>query len=212
MVHQELDRPRCCRRLHAPTSLATCDTLYVLMKPLLRKLFLTTGASLFAATLFAANLSAANLSAADDATVQLLRKHLETSRDFTIEVAQQMPADQYSFKLTPEQMSFGEQMVHIADAAGFFFGKMTGQKGPAADPKKATKENAVAALRASYEFALGELNKLNDAKLTEVVDAGAGKMTMMEGVMLLIDHSTNHRASAEMYLRVKGIKPAAYRF
>lgn len=172
------------------------------MKPTLIKLLLTAATALFAANLFAA----------DDATVQILRKHLQTSRDFTIEVAQQMPADQYTFKLTPEQMSFGEQMVHIANASGFFFGKMTGQKGPAADPKKATKENAIAALQASFDFALAELGKLNDAKLTEVVDAGPGKMTMMEGVMLLIDHSTNHRASAEMYLRVKGIKPAAYRF
>ncbi len=186
------------RRCRSPPA----ATLYVLMKPLLLKLLLTAATALFAANLFAA----------DDATVQILRKHVETSRDFTIEVAQQMPADQYSFKLTPEQMSFGEQMVHIANAAGFFFGKMTGQKGPASDPKKATKENSVAALRASYEFALSQLSKMNDAKLTEVVDTGDGKMTIMEGVMLLIDHSTNHRASAEMYLRVKGIKPAAYRF
>lgn len=162
-------------------------------------------------TLFALLLAVAPTFAAD-ATLQILRKHVQTSRDFTIEVAKQMPADQYSFKLTPEQMSFGEQMIHIANANGFFFGKMTGQKGPASDPKKVTKESAVAALQASYDFALGELAKIDDSKLMETVDTGDGKMTMLEGVMLLIDHSTNHRASAEMYLRVKGIKPADYRF
>jgi len=152
------------------------------------------------------------LAAADDATVQILKKHVQTSREFTIAVANQMPTDQYGFKLTPDQMSFGEQMVHIANANGFFFGKMTGQKGPAADPKKATKENAIAALQASYDFALQEIGKLKDAQLMQIVDTGDGKMTMLEGVMLLLDHSTNHRASAEMYLRVKGIKPADYRF
>ncbi|MDQ6678055.1 MAG: DinB family protein [Acidobacteriota bacterium] len=155
---------------------------------------------------------ALSLAAADNTTVQILKKHVITSRNFTIEVAKQMPADQYGFKLTPEQMSFGEQMVHIANANGFFFGKMTGQKGPASDPKKVTKESAIAALEASYSFAANALDNVNDSKLLEIVDTGDGKMTMLEGVMLLLDHSTNHRASAEMYLRVKGIKPAEYRF
>ncbi len=167
------------------------------MKSLLFTLLLTVSGSLFAA---------------DDSIVQLLRKHIQTSRDFTIEVAKQMPADQYGFKLTPEQMSFGEQMVHIANANGFFFGKMTGTKGPAADPKKATKESTIAALQTSFDFALAELAKIKDAKLMDMVETGDGKMTMMEGVMLFLDHSTNHRASEEMYLRVKGIKPAEYRF
>ena len=36
-----------------------------------------------------------------------LVKHLKTSRDFTLKVAEAMPADSYSFKLTPPQMSFG---------------------------------------------------------------------------------------------------------
>lgn len=148
-----------------------------------------------------------------DTTVKLLKKHIETSRDFTIAVAKQMPDNQYSFKLTPEQMSFGEQMVHIANANGFFFGKMTGSNGPAVDPKKTiTKDIAVAAIEKAYDFALDKLNGMDDAKLKTMVDTGDGKMTMLEGVMLLLDHSTNHRASAEMYLRVKGIKPTDYKF
>src|SRR5678815_4491206 len=41
-------------------------------------------------------------------------KHLTTSRDFTLKVAEQMPDADYGFKLTPPQMSFGEQMAHLA--------------------------------------------------------------------------------------------------
>src|SRR5215510_9127503 len=41
-------------------------------------------------------------------------KHLTTSRDFTLKVAEQMPEADYGFKLTPPQMSFGEQMAHLA--------------------------------------------------------------------------------------------------
>ena len=50
-------------------------------------------------------------------------KHLTTSRDFTLKVAEQMPEADYGFKLTPPQMSFGEQMAHLAsDQAGWITG------------------------------------------------------------------------------------------
>lgn len=152
------------------------------------------------------------LAADDNPTVQILKKHIATSRAFTLAVADQMPADQYSFKLTPEQMSFGEQMMHIANADGFFFGKMTGMKAPSFDAKLATKEYAVKSLNAAFDFAEKAVGTFTDAKLKDIVDTGDGKMTGLEGVMLLLDHTTNHRASAEMYLRAKGIKPAEYRF
>jgi len=37
-------------------------------------------------------------------------------------------------------------------------------------------------------------------------------MTGLEMLMFLMDHTTHHRASAEMYLRAKGITPAEYQF
>ena len=41
-------------------------------------------------------------------------KHLTTSRDFTLKVADAMPAADYGFKLTPPQMSFAGQMIHFS--------------------------------------------------------------------------------------------------
>jgi len=37
-------------------------------------------------------------------------------------------------------------------------------------------------------------------------------MTGLELLMFLLDHTTHHRASAEMYLRAKGITPTEYQF
>jgi len=37
-------------------------------------------------------------------------------------------------------------------------------------------------------------------------------MTGLEVLMFALDHTTHHRASAEMYLRAKGIKPTDYEF
>jgi hypothetical protein len=53
-------------------------------------------------------------------------KHLTTSRDFTLKVADQMPEADYGFKLTPPQMSFAEQMVHLADDQTGLLAPLTG--------------------------------------------------------------------------------------
>lgn len=45
-----------------------------------------------------------------------LAKHWKTSGEFTLAVASAMPADGYNFRVTPEEMSFGQLMAHIAMA------------------------------------------------------------------------------------------------
>ena len=43
-----------------------------------------------------------------------LVKHWKTSGEFTIAVADTMPAESYTFRPNPEEMSFGQLMAHIA--------------------------------------------------------------------------------------------------
>src|SRR5262249_47779181 len=45
-----------------------------------------------------------------------LVKHWKTTADCTMAVAQAMPADSYNFRPTPEEMSFGQLMIHIGSA------------------------------------------------------------------------------------------------
>jgi hypothetical protein len=55
---------------------------------------------------------ATHILAQDDVKAAVL-KHLKTSRDFTLKIADQMPASSYDFKLTSPQMSFAQQLVHL---------------------------------------------------------------------------------------------------
>src|SRR5215467_4520137 len=43
----------------------------------------------------------------------ILLKHWKTSGEFTLAVANAMPADGYNFRATQEEMSFGQLMAHI---------------------------------------------------------------------------------------------------
>jgi hypothetical protein len=50
----------------------------------------------------------------------------QISKQFTLDLAAAMPADLYSYKPNPEEMTFGEQMIHIAVSNGFRFRQITG--------------------------------------------------------------------------------------
>lgn len=142
----------------------------------------------------------------------ILLKHLKTSRDFTLKVADQMPAADYSFKLTPPQMSFAEQMVHLSQAPEFFLSPLAGEKPNPAKPVSMNKSDVLVFMKQSFDRAIERVSKLTPEQLSKTYKSDEGTMTGLEMLMGLLDHTTHHRASAEMYLRAKGITPAEYEF
>jgi uncharacterized damage-inducible protein DinB len=154
------------------------------------------------------------LAAQDSKLGKAFATHWATSKTYTLAVAEQMPEDQYSFKPTEAQMTFGGQMMHIASANDHFFNKMTGVKAPDIGDPKATQTKAavIAALTKSFDFGAAQIAKATDAQLMSIVETGDGKMTMMEGILLGLDHTAHHRAQTLVYLRLKGIVPTEYKF
>ena len=74
------------------------------------------------------------------------------------------------------------------------------------------KKDVIAFVRQSFDTTIDTVSKLTPAQLAKTYNSGEGNMTGLELVMFLMDHTTHHRASAEMYLRAKGITPAEYQF
>jgi len=140
-------------------------------------------------------------------------KHLKTSRDFTLKVADQMPEADYGFKLTPPQMSFAEQMAHLAqEQAGLLAPFFPNDKTDPGKPASMNKKDVLAFVRQSFDNSIDKVSKLTPAQIAKTYNSGEGSMTGLELLMFLMDHTTHHRASAEMYLRAKGITPAEYEF
>jgi len=139
-------------------------------------------------------------------------KHLTTSRDFTLKVAEQMPEADYAFKLTPPQMSFGEQMAHLAEEQAGLLSPLTNTAPTGAKPASMSKKDVIAFVRKSFDESIAAVSKLTPAQIAKTYSGVEGSMTGLELLMFLLDHTTHHRASAEMYLRAKGIKPEEYQF
>ncbi len=137
-------------------------------------------------------------------------KHLKTSREFTLKVAEAMPASDYDFKLTPPQMSFGEQMVHLASGLTYFLSAFEGQKPNPGKPSSNSKEDVIAFVKAQFDKAIDQVSKLSPEQMSKTYKSEEGTMTGLDLLLGMLDHTTHHRASAEMYLRAKGITPPEY--
>jgi len=141
-----------------------------------------------------------------------LVEHWKTSKKYLIALAEQMPAADYPFKPNPAEMSFGEQMAHIAGANAYFMATISGQKDPLGKPANFEKATVIKMLNDSYDFSISALQNLKPERFHETFDGEGGKMTGMEMYMLAVDHTAHHRGQCIVYLRAKNIKPADYQF
>jgi uncharacterized damage-inducible protein DinB len=157
----------------------------------------------------------AHLVSAQDAgktIVNEMMKHWESSKSLSLAVAEAMPADDYSFKATPAEMSFGEQMNHMAMANGSYCSAAMGVKNPMTKPEDASKATAIKNLTAAYDFCMGGLSKLDDKDLLETVTRGGTAVSKFELFWGGFTHAAHHRGQAEVYLRLKGVTPPQYKF
>jgi uncharacterized damage-inducible protein DinB len=139
----------------------------------------------------------------------------KTSKAFTLEVAEAMPAEFYDFKVAPEEMSFGGLMLHIAFANATRFASLSGTKNPLPQPDKLEKKLVLSILAQSFDFCIAQLPKLTKEQLEKGVNVDWRGRPDVSGRQLLIGmfvHTAHHRAQAEVYLRAKGFKPPVYEF
>ena len=153
----------------------------------------------------------------------VLLKHWTTSGEFTVAVADAMPADGYSFRATPVEMSFGELIAHIAAADRNACANASGLTAPALPPKIADwskdalkidvdKDTAIQFLKDTFSFCEKAIPEIPDSRMNTIVGPPNRKLTGEEWLWSYFTHTAHHRAQAEVYLRLKGIKPPDYEF
>ena len=163
--------------------------------------------------LFLSSLNEANAQKFDNLFLDAAIIKLQHSKEYTLKVANLMPEEKYTFKPVPEEMSFGEQLLHIAGNLGWLTSSyITSSKSPLT--KEATKvqkkEEIIAVLNKTYEYAIDALKLFEASHLADTVSFFAGTKTKLQMINLISDHQTHHRAQMIVYLRLNGIKPPDY--
>jgi hypothetical protein len=173
-------------------------------------------------TKFLLSLALALPALAQTSVKDALVKHWKVTADFTIAVAKMMPAESYGFKPVPEELSFGQLILQIGGANLSACSNASGMKRPVVPDKIAQsvreekadveKDSAVAFLASTFDFCNQAVASMTPEKMDAVVGPANRKMTGFEWLWAYFTHTAHHRGQAEVYLRLKGIKPPDYVF
>ena len=131
-----------------------------------------------------------------------------------VAAAEEMPADKYSFKPTPQQMSFADVVVHLAEGNDYLCGTIAGTKAPTRGKVEASasKDALVARLKETFAFCDQSLASLDDSKLGEQLPFFGGKPWARAAVMTLTTGDwADHYSQAAIYLRLNGELPPTAR-
>ena len=132
---------------------------------------------------------------------------------YTLEFAHAMPEAQYGYTPTKVEMTYREQLKHIAGNMVWLCSSFLEGKPTTVDPTKTgnSKKEIIAMLEKAFTYANTTVASMTEKDLDETVDFLAGKMTRRRILLLLTDHVTHHRGQLVVYLRLQNIEPPDYR-
>lgn len=165
---------------------------------------------LFAACCFVVN---SNAQSVDHLFLDAAHTKLRHAKEYTLSVASLMPPEYYQFRPSPEEMTFGEQLLHLSANLGWLSSTyLMNEENPInkGDMKVMRKDSVIAVVSRAYDYAEKVLRQFPATALKENVTFFAGPMNKLQIINLVNDHQTHHRAQMLVYLRLKNITPPQY--
>jgi hypothetical protein len=148
--------------------------------------------------------------AAANPLTSTVRKQFDDYAKNLVATAEIMPEEKYSFRPTPENMTFGKTIGHIADVNNAVCSKLfTPPATPFAKSSETdSKEKLVAGLKASMDYCGQQFSKMTDANLSEMVPFFGGKqITRLGAALAVVIDFADHYAGLSMHLRMNGLLP-----
>ena len=151
-----------------------------------------------------------------------LAESFRTVRKNTIQVAEDIPEDKYSFRAAPDTMSVGEMLSHLActphwaeqcffnekktnvtmEDFGRWMGELSGQS------KALTSKAAIVdALKKNGEAFAKRLEGMTEAELAQPITAPNATKSAFEMLLGIKEHEMHHRAQLFLIERMVGIVP-----
>ena len=135
------------------------------------------------------------------------------NKAYTLELAEAMPEEFYTYRPSEEQRTFQEQLLHIVSNMTWLSSSYLGGVKVEADLKKKdyTKAEVIDIMTKAFELAGDAIEKLPAEELETIVKFFAGPMSKRQIMVLMNDHLVHHRGQVITYARLKGVKPPSYR-
>jgi hypothetical protein len=158
---------------------------------------------------FVAPRSAQAQSPTVDPVSSQLRQVLDTYAKNLVAAAQDFPVDKYTYHPTPEEMTVGNTMAHIAQINNSACASAGGLTAPAqVKVDEIDKDKLVEGLKASMDFCRQAFSGLTDANLGESVPGFGRRPTTRFAMALEVTNDLiDHYATLSVYLRINGMLP-----
>jgi hypothetical protein len=149
-------------------------------------------------------------SAAKNPVTSVVREILPRQQKNLTAAVDEMPANKFDYKPTPQQMSFAHLVVHITQSNNYLCAKIGDVPAPKAPELKDSdgKDKLLAALKSSFDFCTTAMEKADDSKLADTIQAYGGReVPRAWAVIALTNDWADHYGAAAMYLRLNGLLP-----
>ncbi len=149
------------------------------------------------------------------APADIFNKLLTSQEKEIVDAAEAMPADKFNFAPTAGEFkgvrTFGEQVKHLTEANYGFFHDWNIPNGVSRGEieKNISKDDIVAALRASFAYAHSAMQSITASNGLESMDEQ--KSTRIGTATHALAHMMDHYGQMVEYLRMNGIVPPASR-
>jgi uncharacterized damage-inducible protein DinB len=134
-------------------------------------------------------------------------------KDAMDKIANAMPEDKFTFKPTPAQRDYGQQVLHIAQINARFL-SLVGSKAtaPAVDAKATGKAATIKAMDDSFDYGAAILREQTDQTMVQAAAMPPGFLgpsTRARMFTFLIGHTWDIYGQMAVYLRLNGVVPPA---
>ncbi len=152
---------------------------------------------------------------------------LNGTKAYTLEIAEAMPEDKYSFRPHDSIRSFGEQMAHIGMSSKFLLGMFLKGEPMPTDPEVfanigkmekemgASKKACIKAVTEAYDAIIATYESMDAESKKEMFtipfDSSQPKFAKEKAFQFINEHIAHHRGQALVSLRMQGIKAPRYR-
>jgi uncharacterized damage-inducible protein DinB len=169
----------------------------------------------FAAFLFSCAKPAPQEAAAPPSTdrINMMIKDWERAKAYTQKYLDSADDKSIAFKASPKVRTFGQQLLHLAEA-NYGIGQAASGKATElgfgkleSDEKLKTKADVTKAVMDSYDYVISALKDMNDSQLAEECTLFDMKMSRELAFDKAFEHQTHHRGQTTQYLRAQGKTP-----
>ena len=164
-----------------------------------------------AAVVISACAALASAAGAQSAHLQSeLLKDWTELRPVMMAIASAMPEEKFTYKSTPAQRDYGQQIMHVATGnmayLRFFGGRATA---PPFDRSARSKAEILQALAASFDFGDALIREQTDESMLQIVQTNQflGPSSKARVIYFLIGHTWDIYGQMAVYLRLNGIVP-----